>query len=144
MAGIKGKNTKPELFVRRLLHFQGFRFRLHRKDLPGRPDIVLPRYKAVIFVNGCYWHGHEKCALFRPPRTHTGFWMTKISGNRARDARKTTELSDLGWRVGVVWECALKGKSKLPDTDLVYLLGNFITDDKAHCQIRGTVLPRDK
>ena len=137
MAGIKGKNTKPELVVRRLLHAEGFRFRLHRKDLPGRPDIVLPRFKTAIFVNGCFWHGHGNCALYRPPLTRTEFWSEKISGNRARDARKLTELTDLGWQAVVVWECAIKGKNKLPDGELAQLLADSISNEKKCHHIRG-------
>jgi DNA mismatch endonuclease (patch repair protein) len=139
MAGIKGKNTKPELVVRRLLHAEGFRFRLHRKDLPGRPDIVLPRFKTAIFVNGCFWHGHGNCALYRPPLTRTEFWSEKISGNRARDARKLTELTDLGWQAVVVWECAIKGKGKLPDGELVKLLASSISTEQEWSEIRGSV-----
>ena len=113
MSGIRGKNTKPELIVRRLLHAQGFRFRLHRKDLPGKPDIVLPKYHAVILVHGCFWHKHE-CRLFRMPATRTEWWNEKLSGNRERDRKDIASLLDSGWRVLVVWECAMPGKGGLP------------------------------
>ncbi|WP_231725104.1 very short patch repair endonuclease [Thalassovita mediterranea] len=92
MSGIKGKDTKPEILVRQLLHRAGYRFRLHRKDLPGRPDLVLSRYNTALFVNGCFWHGHEDCHLFRLPKSRQDFWEVKISGNKARDLRKQTEL----------------------------------------------------
>ena len=99
MSGIRGKNTKPEILVRRLLHGMGYRFRLHRKDLPGKPDIVLPKWRTVIFVNGCYWHGHEDCYLFRPPKTQTEFWTNKIEGNQTRDQCNYAELENAGWKV---------------------------------------------
>jgi len=108
MSGIRGKNTRPEMTVRRLLHTSGFRYRLHAKDLPGKPDIVLPKYRVVIFVHGCFWHGHH-CHLFKVPQTRMGFWMTKINGNIRRDAVAMHKLLDAGWRVAIVWECALKG-----------------------------------
>ncbi|KGD65116.1 DNA mismatch endonuclease Vsr [Alcanivorax nanhaiticus] len=110
MAGIKGKDTKPEMLIRSELHRRGFRFRKNVKDLPGKPDIVLPKYKAVIMVNGCFWHGHE-CHLFKWPATRPEFWREKIGGNKARDLRNIKELEFLGWRVRVVWECEIKGKS---------------------------------
>lgn len=108
MSGIRGRDTKPELLVRQYLHSAGFRFRLFRKDLPGRPDVVLPRWKVVIFVHGCFWHGHQGCALFRVPKTRTEFWTDKISRNSERDAVAIQKLLDQQWRVAVVWECALR------------------------------------
>jgi DNA mismatch endonuclease, patch repair protein len=118
MSGIRGKDTKPEIIVRRLLHRLGYRFRLHRKDLPGRPDVVLPKWRTVIFVNGCYWHGHEDCHLFRSPKTRTEFWTNKIEGNRARDQRNHAALRDAGWKVVVIWECAVTKKLCLSDEQL--------------------------
>ena len=106
MSRIRGKDTKPELWVRRFLHSRGFRFRLHRKDLPGRPDIVLPKYGAVVFVNGCFWHGHH-CQKGRIPATRSRFWQAKFEANKARDARNMRKLKRLGWRVYKVWECDL-------------------------------------
>ena len=106
MAAIKGKNTKPEIVVRKALHAAGFRFRLHVKDLPGKPDIVLPKYKTVIFVHGCFWHGHE-CKDFRWPKNRKTWWRKKIIGNRDRDAVHGIALKTLGWRVAVVWACQL-------------------------------------
>jgi DNA mismatch endonuclease (patch repair protein) len=107
MSGIRGKNTKPEMLIRKELHARGFRFRLHRKDLPGRPDIVLPRHNAVIQVQGCFWHGHA-CQLFKYPENNAAFWREKIHSNRERDARTNAALIALGWRVLTVWECATR------------------------------------
>jgi DNA mismatch endonuclease, patch repair protein len=106
MSRIRSQNTKPELWVRRLLHAAGFRFRLHRKDLPGRPDLVLPKYRAVVFVQGCFWHAHH-CQKGRIPGTRGDFWKAKFEGNRKRDARNTRELRAAGWRVFTIWECEL-------------------------------------
>ena len=111
MLGIGTKNTKPELVVRKLLHGMGFRYRLHRKDLPGKPDLVLPSYDVAILVNGCFWHGHE-CHLFKWPKSNQEFWKNKIGGNRDRDLRVQKELGSLGWHVMVVWECATRGKTE--------------------------------
>lgn len=108
MSRIKGKNTKPEELVRKYLFSQGFRYRKNDKRLPGSPDIVLPKYKTVIFVNGCFWHGHEDCKHFVWPKSNEEFWRNKIETNIARDKKKTDELEALGWKVIVVWECELK------------------------------------
>ena len=108
MSRIKGKNTKPEILVRQYLHKNGFRYRLNYKKLPGKPDIVLPKYKTVIFINGCFWHGHENCKDFVVPKTRTEWWLNKINGTKQRDILKTQELKTLGWRVKVIWECELK------------------------------------
>ena len=108
MSRIKGKNTKPEELVRKFLFSQGFRYRKNDAKLPGTPDIVLPKYKTIIFVNGCFWHGHINCKYFVVPKTNTEFWLNKIETNRQRDARKIFELQSLGWRVIVLWECQLK------------------------------------
>ena len=105
MGRIRGKNTEPELIVRSLLHRLGFRFRLHRRDLIGIPDVVLPKYKAVIFVHGCFWHRHSKCRLAYTPKSNQRFWHQKFKSNTARDLRVRTELKRLGWRIMVVWEC---------------------------------------
>lgn len=110
MSGIRGKNTRPEILVRCGLHAQGFRFRLHRKDLPGSPDIVLPRRRAVVLVHGCFWHRHHDCSYATHPKTRPVFWQEKFAANVARDARNTARLEALGWRVATVWECALKSE----------------------------------
>lgn len=107
MAGIRSKDTRPELVVRRHLHQRGFRFRLHAKGLPGRPDLVLPKWKVAIQVNGCFWHGHTGCPRYRIPTTRRAFWLQKIRANRSRDRRALKRLCAAGWRVAVVWECSL-------------------------------------
>lgn len=124
MSRVRGKNTKPELIVRRLVHALGLRFRLHRGDLPGRPDLVLPRHKLAIFVHGCFWHRHPDCRLASTPKTRTEFWEAKFDSNVARDARNEAALRDLGWQTFTVWECetrnleALEGKLRKMKRDL--------------------------
>lgn len=108
MSGIRGRDTCPELRVRRLLHGGGYRFRLHRRDLPGSPDLVLPRHRVVVFVHGCFWHFHEGCRLAKVPGSRPDFWRTKLLGNRARDAVAINALQADGWRVLVVWDCWLR------------------------------------
>jgi len=108
MRGIKSSDTKPELFLRRYLHSLGYRFRLHRKDLPGSPDLVLPRYRLAIFVHGCFWHRHSGCFYTATPKTRQAFWEEKFRGNVRRDNRSYTGLHALGWRVLVIWECGFK------------------------------------
>lgn len=112
MSHIRSKDTKPEVLVRRFLFANGFRFRLHRKDLPGKPDIVLPKYKTVIFINGCFWHGHSGCKYATIPETNREFWQTKISGNIERDKQTYSRLTESGWRVIEIWQCQLKPKTK--------------------------------
>ncbi|HEX7854736.1 MAG TPA: DNA mismatch endonuclease Vsr [Sphingobium sp.] len=108
MSRIRGKDTKPEMILRSLLHKAGFRFRLHNKGLPGKPDIVLPRYRTVIFVHGCFWHRHEGCRNTTTPSTRMEFWQNKFESNVDRDRRNVASLEQLGWRVETVWECDLK------------------------------------
>ncbi len=112
MAGIRGSNTKPEMAIRSELHRLGFRFRIHRRSLPGKPDLVFPKYRAVIFVHGCFWHGHG-CHLFKWPKTRSEFWRQKIHSNIERDDRHLSALTNAGWRVATIWECALKGRMRL-------------------------------
>lgn len=112
MSRIKGENTKPEETVRKYLFSQGFRYRKNDKRLPGKPDIVLPKYKTVIFVNGCFWHKHEGCKYFAWPQNNAEFWKEKIESNVVRDKKQYEELQDAGWRVIIVWECELKKKRK--------------------------------
>ena len=112
MAAIKSKNTKPEIEVRKILHEMGYRFRLHRKDLPGNPDIVLPKYKTAIFVNGCFWHQHENCKYACLPKTKTDFWKEKLEGNKKRDKVKQSQLIKKGWKKINVWECEIKDKKR--------------------------------
>lgn len=111
MSGIRGRNTKPEILIRSLLHRQGFRFRLHKQDLPGKPDIVLPRFHAVVLVHGCFWHGHN-CTLFKWPGTRTEFWREKIGRNQKNDQAVVNALHANGWRIGIIWECSIRGKNK--------------------------------
>jgi DNA mismatch endonuclease, patch repair protein len=108
MSQIKGKNTKPEMLVRKFLHAHGFRYRLHDKTLPGKPDLVLPKYKTVIFIHGCFWHGHTGCRYFVVPKTRTEFWISKINGNVANDNKAIISLTDTDWKIIIVWECDLK------------------------------------
>jgi len=108
MAGIGGKDTKPEMAIRRALHARGFRFRLHVSSLPGRPDIVLPRHRAVILVHGCFWHRHPGCRYATTPATRPEFWLEKFRQNVKRDQRTLSELSTLGWRVATIWECDIR------------------------------------
>jgi len=110
MSRIKAKDTKPEMLVRRFLFAQGFRYRLHVKTLPGKPDIVLPKYKTVILIHGCFFHGHEYCRYFKVPATRTEWWLDKIRGNKKRDCENVKKLTELGWKVITVWECELKPK----------------------------------
>lgn len=118
MSGIQGKNTKPELLVRKYLHLRGLRFRLHVKKMPGTPDLVFPKYKTVVFVHGCFWHRHTGCKFATNPSSREHFWANKLSENVARDAYQIAILTELGWRVFVVWECELrKDKTRL---DLLY------------------------
>ncbi|WP_404990283.1 very short patch repair endonuclease [Burkholderia cenocepacia] len=114
MSSIRGKNTWPERTLRSLLFAKGFRYRLHVRDLPGSPDLVFPKHKAVIFVHGCFWHRHEGCRYTTTPKTNTDFWQRKFQGNVDRDKRQAAILRDRGWRVAVVWECSLK--QSLEDT----------------------------
>lgn len=111
MSQIKGKNTKPEILVRKFLFAQGFRYRLHDKNLPGKPDIILPKYKTVIFVHGCFWHGHKECKYYVVPKTKTEWWLNKISNNIVNDCKAISNLKDSGWNVIVIWECELKPKT---------------------------------
>ncbi len=108
MSRIRSGNTKPEWTVRRYLHAQGFRYKLHDKTLPGKPDIVLPKYKTVIFIHGCFWHGHAACPYFVVPKTRTEWWLNKIKTNSANDIKAITALKKEGWRVIIIWECHLK------------------------------------
>ena len=128
MARIGSKDTRPEMIVRQGLHARGVRFRLHRKDLPGRPDLVLPKFQSAIFIHGCFWHSHEKCKNFRMPKTRAEFWTEKLSMNRLRDKRNIETLRGGGWRVLIVWECETRRISVAPLVDQVvgWLQGNDV------------------
>jgi DNA mismatch endonuclease (patch repair protein) len=138
MAGIKGKNTRPEMLVRKGLHRSGFRFLLHDKRLPGKPDLVLPKYKAVIFVNGCFWHGHD-CHLFKWPSTRADFWRNKIEGNRANDEKTLDILKQTGWRIMTIWECALKAKTKKPLDEVIKITSDWLKTDSPETRICGNL-----
>lgn len=112
MSQIKGKNTKPEMLVRKFLFSNGIRYRLHDKKLPGKPDMVFPKYKKALFINGCFWHGHEGCKYFVIPKTRTDWWLNKINGNRKKDIESIAALKKLGWKVMTIWECELKPDNK--------------------------------
>ena len=136
MSGIRAKDTKPEMLLRKALHANGFRYRLHDKRLTGKPDIVLPKYNAVIFVHGCFWHGHD-CHLFTLPKSRIKFWHEKIESNRRRDARSRKLLLDEGWRVAEVWECAVKGKLRVDMSEIVILLVNWLNGKSTELEVRG-------
>ncbi|EAQ96693.2 T/G mismatch-specific endonuclease [Congregibacter litoralis KT71] len=136
MAGIRGSNTKPELLLRKGLHALGFRYKLHDKTLPGKPDLVFPRYKAVIFANGCFWHCHN-CHLFKWPKSRAEFWQKKISGNVARDEQVSQQLKSSGWRVLRVWECALKGKTRIGIETVLSISADWLRGTEAEKDVRG-------
>ncbi len=115
MSRIRGRDTKPEMVVRRTAHRLGFRFRLHRKDLPGSPDLVFPRHRAVIMVHGCFWHRHPGCRLASTPKSRRDYWKAKFRGNVVRDRRSESALVELGWRVLVIWECETKDESEVAE-----------------------------
>jgi DNA mismatch endonuclease (patch repair protein) len=123
MSRIRSENTRPEKVVRSLLHSIGYRFSLHRRDLPGKPDIVLPKYKTVIFVHGCFWHRHQGCKNTTTPKTNAEFWGKKFSENIARDRKKKSNLEDLGWNVVIVWEC----ETEKPPEELASILQQRIS-----------------
>jgi DNA mismatch endonuclease (patch repair protein) len=140
MAGIKGKNTKPELLLRKALHRRGFRYTLHSKSLPGRPDIVFPSRKAVIFVHGCFWHGHD-CRFFRTPSTRPEFWERKIANNQLRDTHVASRLKESGWRRLVVWECALRGKDEHSNDAIADRAVRWLISTRLSDEIRGRKCP---
>lgn len=135
MSAIRGKNTKPELLVRRLLHGQGFRFRVNVGNMPGKPDIVFPRFRAVIFVNGCFWHGHD-CPIFKMPKSRVDYWQKKIEGNRTNDHLAALALFAEGWRVAVVWECSLQKKNKKIE-DVITQISAWLRSNQTFMEIRG-------
>ncbi len=136
MSRVRSKNTRPEMVIRQGLHARGFHYRLHCPDLPGKPDIVLPKYRAVILVHGCFWHGHD-CSLFRWPGTQADWWRTKIEGNQARDAKKRRAQIAQGWRVLEIWECALKGRERQPVANVITQAADWLASDSIHAEVRG-------
>jgi DNA mismatch endonuclease (patch repair protein) len=136
MSRIRGRDTNPEMLLRRGLHARGFRFRLHRRDLPGRPDLVFPSRHAAIFVHGCFWHGHD-CPMCKMPATRPAFWRTKIEGNRARDHKAVAALTASGWRALVVWECALRGPARQPNGVVLARCENFLNSGSTDAELAG-------
>lgn len=136
MAAIRSKNTKPELIVRKLLHVQGIRYRLHDKTLPGKPDLVFRQRHAVVFVHGCFWHGHG-CKYFVLPTARREFWEAKITGNKHRDETVINLLRQDGWRVAIVWECALRGKSKAEQERVALRLAKWLRSSRSMMNIAG-------
>lgn len=134
MSRITGKDTRPEMIIRSGLHRRGYRFRLHRKDLPGKPDIVLPKYNALIFVNGCFWHGHQ-CHLFKMPSSRRDFWRTKIQKNCERDQQNYKRSLAEGWRLLVVWECAIKGRKRLSVLEIIGEIERWLHSNKSEGEI---------
>nr|WP_256597455.1 very short patch repair endonuclease [Pseudomonas sp. 31-12] len=134
MSGIQGQNTKPEIIIRQALHARGFRFRLHVKSLPGKPDLVLPKHKTVVFVHGCFWHGHA-CRYYKIPKTRSDFWLEKIGKNQARDRLQVTSLRDSGWRVLIIWECAVRSIKRERSSKLVDLIVEWLMSDNEFLQI---------
>ncbi|TGE76502.1 MULTISPECIES: very short patch repair endonuclease [Agrobacterium tumefaciens complex] len=136
MAAIKGSHTKPELMVRHALHAKGLRYKLHSRDLPGKPDLVFPKYRAVVFVHGCFWHRHD-CHLFKWPSTRQEFWAEKISRNVLNDDLAMAKLRENGWRIGTVWECALKGRTRLDFAIAMQKLADWVKSGESMLTIRG-------
>ena len=136
MSGIRGRDTKPELLLRKGLHAMGFRYKLHDKSLPGKPDLVFPRYRAVIFVNGCFWHGHD-CHLFKWPKSRKDFWREKIKSNIDRDRLVISQLEEQGWRILRVWECALKGRTRIGLDEVLEDSALWLLGQEQEKDIRG-------
>jgi DNA mismatch endonuclease (patch repair protein) len=136
MAGIRGKDTAPEMLIRRGLHMRGFRYRLHANGLPGKPDLVFPSRRAAIFVHGCFWHGHD-CHMFKWPGSRVEFWRKKIGGNMSRDKAAVRALTTADWRVLTIWECALKGREKRPIADVLDEAAKWLLAGPQEATIRG-------
>ena len=130
MSGIRGKNTRPEITIRKALFAKGYRYRLHDSKLPGKPDLVLRRYNTVIFIHGCFWHGHN-CHLFKWPKTRPAFWKKKINRNREKDQEVTTQLKKAGWKIITIWECAIKGKGRVPLDRIIQRLTNALVTQRS-------------
>lgn len=134
MSGIRSKNTKPELTLRKQLHHLGLRYRLHVSSLPGRPDLVFPKRRAVVFVHGCFWHGHA-CPLFRLPKTRSEWWRAKIAKNKESDSKSLVELKTLGWRSMVVWECSLRGAGAGSPKQIALLIADWLKSELLNGEI---------
>ena len=136
MASIKGKNTKPEIAIRKALHRMGFRYKLHDKTLPGTPDLVFPKYKAVLFIHGCFWHGHN-CNLFKLPSTRPDFWMDKITRNQYVDQKNISDLNCRNWRTATIWECSIRKNAKYDVSEVIKIFTQWLVSDKKIFEIRG-------
>ncbi|MBO9706706.1 MAG: DNA mismatch endonuclease Vsr [Caulobacter sp.] len=136
MSRIRDKDTKPEMLLRRRLHAAGLRYRLHAKDLPGKPDLVFPGRRAVVFVHGCFWHGHD-CPMFKLPATRQEFWREKIARNQVRDIQVGAALRELGWRTMTAWECALRGRARLAPSVVIEQVRAWLADTELKAEIRG-------
>ena len=136
MSGIRSKDTRPELTVRKLLHHRGYRYRLHSRELPGKPDVIFASRKAIIFVHGCFWHGHG-CHLFKWPSTRREFWTTKVFRNREKDLETENALMLLGWRTLTIWECTLKGKKRKPIAEVIEFISQWLDSGSASAEITG-------
>ena len=134
MAGVRGTDTRPEMLLRKGLHALGWRYRLHGRRIPGRPDLVFSGRQALIFANGCFWHGHD-CHLFKWPKSREAFWRGKIAGNIARDARVREQLLGDNWRIAEVWDCKLKGRERLPLEEVLAACDRFLRSDERTCSI---------
>ena len=132
MSRIKGKNTKPEVLVRKFLFHNGYRYRINYSKLPGKPDIVLPKYNTVVFVHGCFWHAHENCEYFVLPKTNTEFWKAKLNGNKEKDKENISMLKKEGWNVVVIWECQLKSKNYISTLENLISYLKSKSHDKKH------------
>jgi len=141
MSQIKNKNTKPEMLIRSGLHKLGFRYRLHDSNLPGNPDLVFPKYKAIIFVNGCFWHAHD-CHLFKWPKSNPEFWRKKILGNKVRDQKNIRIYKESGWKVMTIWQCALTGKTKKSLNAVLGTSQKWLKHSTDNIEIRGDSLSR--
>lgn len=139
MAGIKSKNTKPEILIRKILYKNGLRFSLHKHELPGNPDIFLKKHKTLIFVNGCFWHKHD-CHMFTVPKSRKTFWMKKLERNFDNDIKNIKQALKEGWRIIIIWECAIKGKNKLSEDKIELKLMKFIMGNGKKITIRGKSL----
>jgi DNA mismatch endonuclease (patch repair protein) len=137
MSGIRSKDTAPEVLIRKALYSRGFRYRLHVNTLPGKPDIVLPKYRAIILVNGCFWHAHS-CHLFKWPESRKNFWREKIGSNVSRDKRNLISYGEQGWRTLIIWECSIKGKCRLPLEEVISTIENWILYGNSNKEITGT------
>lgn len=138
MQRIRGRDTKPELLLRRALHARGLRYRLHQPNLPGKPDLVLSRWRAVIFVHGCFWHGHD-CSLGVSPMSNAEFWSLKIASNRRRDEAQVLQLHAAGWRVAIVWQCALTGRHRIGSEETAFIVHDWLADGSQLIEVRETL-----